>query len=77
MSLLNDVYIKINYFQATDPENDPVRYSITSGNDLRQFTIGSKSGVISVIRKLDREDLTRYQLVRIIILYDFVPLYCE
>lgn len=49
---------------AIDPENDPVSYSITSGNDFRQFAIGSKSGVITVIRKLDREELTRYQLVR-------------
>uniref|UniRef100_A0A8D8MA25 Protocadherin-15 n=2 Tax=Cacopsylla melanoneura TaxID=428564 RepID=A0A8D8MA25_9HEMI len=48
---------------AVDPENDPVSYSIISGNDLRQFSIGDKSGVISVIRKLDREDLTRYQLL--------------
>lgn len=49
--------------KALDPENDPVSYSILSGNDLRQFAIGDKSGVITVIRKLDREDLTRYQLV--------------
>ncbi|XP_044262144.1 cadherin-99C [Tribolium madens] len=48
---------------AMDPENDPVTYSIVSGNDLRQFSIGSKSGVITVIRKLDREDLTRYKLI--------------
>lgn len=48
---------------AVDPEKDPVTYSILTGNDLRQFAIGYKSGVISVIRKLDREDLTRYQLV--------------
>lgn len=53
-------------FQAVDPENDPVTYSIVSGNDLRQFAIGDKTGVITVIRKLDREDLTRYQLVRIL-----------
>ena len=38
-------------------------YSIVSGNDLRQFAIGDRSGIITVIRKLDREDLTRYQLV--------------
>uniref|UniRef100_A0A182QAB1 Cadherin domain-containing protein n=1 Tax=Anopheles farauti TaxID=69004 RepID=A0A182QAB1_9DIPT len=49
--------------KAEDPENDPVSYAITTGNDLRQFTIGKDSGVISVIRKLDREDLTRYQLI--------------
>ncbi|XP_043486024.1 cadherin-99C isoform X1 [Polistes fuscatus] len=48
---------------AVDPENDPVSYSIVSGNDLRQFAIGAKSGIITVIRKLDREDLTRYQLL--------------
>jgi len=53
-------------FQAVDPENDPVTYSIVSGNDLRQFAIGDKTGVITVIRKLDREDLTRYQLVCIL-----------
>lgn len=51
--------------QATDPENDPVSYSIISGNDLRQFGIDDKTGVICVIRKLDREDLTRYELVSI------------
>lgn len=49
--------------KANDPENDPVAYSIASGNDLRQFSIGQDNGVISVIRKLDREDLTRYQLI--------------
>ncbi|XP_030756707.1 cadherin-99C [Sitophilus oryzae] len=48
---------------AVDPEGDPVLYSIVSGNDLRQFAIGSRSGVISIIRMLDREDLNRYQLM--------------
>ncbi|CAH1132181.1 unnamed protein product [Ceutorhynchus assimilis] len=48
---------------AIDPERDPVTYSIASGNDLRQFAIGAKNGVISIIRMLDREDLNRYQLV--------------
>lgn len=48
---------------AVDPENDPVTYSIMSGNDLRQFSIGDRTGVLTVIRKLDREDLTRYQLL--------------
>ncbi|XP_065342021.1 cadherin-99C isoform X1 [Cloeon dipterum] len=47
---------------ANDPEDDPVSYSIVSGNELRQFTINSQTGVISVIRRLDREDLTRYLL---------------
>lgn len=52
--------------QAIDPEHDPVTYSILTGNDLRQFAVSYNTGVISVIRKLDREDLTRYQLVRIV-----------
>ncbi|CAK1544137.1 unnamed protein product [Leptosia nina] len=48
---------------AKDPENEPVTYSIVSGNDLRQFAIGSNTGIITVIRRLDREVLTRYQLM--------------
>ncbi|XP_049870915.1 cadherin-99C isoform X2 [Pectinophora gossypiella] len=48
---------------AKDPENEPVTYSIVSGNDLRQFGIGSTTGIITVIRRLDREVLTRYQLM--------------
>ncbi|CAH2244012.1 jg2522 [Pararge aegeria aegeria] len=48
---------------AKDPENEPVTYSIASGNDLRQFAIGSNTGIITVIRRLDREVLTRYQLM--------------
>lgn len=49
--------------QADDPETDPVKYSIVSGNDLRQFTINSESGAITLIRRLDRETLTKYQLM--------------
>ncbi|XP_075975819.1 cadherin 99C isoform X3 [Anticarsia gemmatalis] len=48
---------------AKDPENEPVSYSIVSGNDLRQFAIGANTGIITVIRSLDREVLTRYQLM--------------
>ena len=57
-----------------DPEQEEVSYSIILGNDLRQFGINDKTGVINVIRKLDREDLTRYQLVRfnnLCIIYQF------
>ena len=49
--------------KAEDPESDPVKYTLISGNDLRQFSVGQENGVISVIRKLDRETLTRYQLI--------------
>ncbi|GBP26752.1 Cadherin-99C [Eumeta japonica] len=48
---------------AKDPENEPVTYTIVSGNDLRQFAIGANTGIITVIRRLDREILTRYQLM--------------
>ncbi|CAB3235908.1 unnamed protein product [Arctia plantaginis] len=48
---------------AKDPENELVTYSIVSGNDLRQFAIGANTGIITVIRSLDREVLTRYQLM--------------
>ncbi|XP_067617617.1 cadherin-99C [Eurosta solidaginis] len=53
----------VTVVHAEDPENDPVVYSIVSGNDLRQFSVGAESGTIMVIRKLDRESLTRYQLI--------------
>ncbi|XP_055849047.1 cadherin-99C isoform X1 [Episyrphus balteatus] len=53
----------VTVVKAEDPESDPVTYSISSGNDLRQFSIGQENGVIVVIRKLDRESLTRYQLI--------------
>lgn len=53
----------VTVVHADDPENDEVVYSIISGNDLRQFAVGQESGVIVVIRKLDRESLTRYQLI--------------
>lgn len=47
---------------ADDPENETISYTIASGDDLRQFSI-HENGVISLSRKLDREDLTRYQLI--------------
>ncbi|GAB0100467.1 Cadherin-99C [Sergentomyia squamirostris] len=58
-----DINATIVVVKAEDPENDPVKYTIMSGNDLRQFSVASDTGVISVIRKLDREDLTRYQII--------------
>lgn len=53
----------VSVVKAEDPESDPVHYVIVSGNDLRQFAIAPDTGVISVIRKLDREQITRYQLI--------------
>lgn len=58
-----DINTTVAVVKAEDPESDPVHYSIVSGNDLRQFIIGPETGIISVIRKLDREEITRYQLI--------------
>lgn len=56
---INSTVIQVH---ADDPENDTITYSIISGDDLRQFNIYD-SGLMTVSRKLDREDLTRYQLI--------------
>lgn len=56
---INSTLINVH---AEDPENSIVKYSITSGNELRQFEISRDKGSIRVIRKLDRETLTKYQL---------------
>jgi protocadherin-15 len=58
-----DINSTVAVVKAEDPESDPVHYTIVSGNDLRQFSIGTESGVITVLRKLDREQITRYQLI--------------
>lgn len=58
-----DINSTVAVVKAEDPESDPVHYVIVSGNDLRQFSIAADTGVISVIRKLDREQITRYQLI--------------
>ncbi|XP_067682657.1 adhesion G-protein coupled receptor D1-like [Haliotis asinina] len=47
---------------ATDPDGDPLQYSITSGNTNSQFTIDNKTGVITNVKKLDRETVSKYTL---------------
>ncbi|KAL7018417.1 hypothetical protein ACKWTF_010742 [Chironomus riparius] len=59
-SIINSSVVNVH---ADDPETDPIHYSIISGNDLRQFKINSDNGAITIIRKLDRETLTKYQLL--------------
>lgn len=49
--------------KATDPENDPVKYSIVEGNINKDFTIDSVSGVVYVGRPLDREEVSSYNLI--------------
>lgn len=48
--------------QAEDPENDAIKYSISSGNELKHFEISHENGTICIIKKLDRETLSKYQL---------------
>ena len=48
---------------AKDPEEATVTYRISSGNSLGHFTIGESTGVIRVMKPLDREDLRGYSLV--------------
>lgn len=56
---LNTTVLKV---QADSQSNIPLRYRIASGDDLKQFYI-QNNGDIRVIRRLDREDLTRYELI--------------
>lgn len=56
-----DINSTVTVVRAEDPENETITYAIVSGDDLRQFSIHD-TGVITLSRKLDREDLTRYQL---------------
>lgn len=49
--------------RAVDPENDPITYSILDGNVNSDFYINSKTGVIYVNNKLDREEVSAYTLL--------------
>lgn len=49
-------------FQALDPEGDPARYSLLSG-DSQHFDVGASSGTIRVVSQLDRETQDTYTLV--------------
>ena len=53
----------IAVFQALDPDQMPVIFSITSGNgEGRRFTIDSTRGRITLVQSLDYETTTRYTL---------------
>ena len=47
---------------ATDPENNPLTFAITSGNLSAAFAINASSGVITVTGTLDRETTSTYTL---------------
>ncbi|XP_074596173.1 cadherin 99C isoform X2 [Brevipalpus obovatus] len=57
------VYSAVITLKATDPENDPIRYSILDGNTNSDFYIDSSTGSISVARQLDREEVSSYNLI--------------
>ncbi|KAF8774708.1 Cadherin-99C like protein [Argiope bruennichi] len=48
---------------AEDPEKDEITYSLIEGNVNGDFAIDPKSGILSVARRLDREEVSAYALV--------------
>lgn len=55
----------VSIFQALDPEGDPARFSLLSG-DSQHFDIGASSGTIRVVSQLDRESQDTYTLVIVV-----------
>lgn len=51
--------VKLN---ATDSDGSKLTFSIVKGNIGNSFTIGSQTGVISVAKRLDRENVANYTL---------------
>ncbi|XP_075921720.1 protocadherin-15 isoform X3 [Petromyzon marinus] len=49
--------------QAVDRENDPIVYSIKSGNPDGAFYLNSSTGILSLWKSLDRETRDQYQLI--------------
>ncbi|CAN0436772.1 unnamed protein product [Lampetra fluviatilis] len=49
--------------QAIDRENDPIVYSIKSGNPDGAFYLNSSTGILSLWKSLDRETRDQYQLI--------------
>jgi hypothetical protein len=49
---------------ARDPEGGPVTYSISGGDGEGHFQIEESTGVVRVMEPLDREQISRYTLVR-------------
>nr|XP_057914890.1 protocadherin Fat 2 [Doryrhamphus excisus] len=54
--------MKVTATDMDGPLNSLVRYSIVSGDPLRQFAIHPRSGEITVCAGLDREELPHYSL---------------
>lgn len=47
---------------ADDQDNDFLAYAIVSGNIANKFQIDSETGEVTLVRKLDREDVSSYTL---------------
>ncbi|MCP3670956.1 MAG: cadherin repeat domain-containing protein, partial [Gammaproteobacteria bacterium] len=47
---------------ATDPDGDPLDWTITAGNDAGDFAIDSSTGAITVAQALDYETTSSYSL---------------
>lgn len=56
-------YSAVATLKATDPENDHITYSIVGGNVNEDFIIGQHSGTLSVAKRLDREEVSSYNLI--------------
>lgn len=55
--------IQISASDADSGVNSLIRYSIKAGNELRCFHIDEDSGIITVLKNLDREKEEEYQLI--------------
>ncbi|KAM6956436.1 protocadherin-15-like [Aplochiton taeniatus] len=49
--------------QATDRENDPITYRITSGDSLQVFNLSARIGLLILAKPLDRETTDLYRLI--------------
>lgn len=53
------------YLLALDPdweENGRVSYEIIGGNEAKKFEVESRSGAVTLVQRLDREDSRKYRL---------------
>ena len=62
ISELASVGTNVAVFNALDPDNMPVTFSISSGNEEAKFVIGEMSGIITLDAALDYETTTEYIL---------------
>ena len=56
-------YSAVATLEATDPENDHIAYSIVGGNVNDDFIIGQHTGILTVAKRLDREEVSSYNLL--------------